>query len=167
MVGPIRMEGLFSGINYNAIIEQLVSLRSRPIVNIQNKIIQKTQVKTALTEVSAFLLSLKSSTDTLSRPSLFNTTRATTSNETVLSASGSLVASLGTYTFTVAKTATANQLISNSFASDTTAVASDSGSVSIEIGGGYLDKKTQVNFLNGQQGIDRGSIKIFRYHPEI
>lgn len=160
MVGPLRLEGLFSGINFTAITDQLVAVRKRPIANQQLKISKNTQVKAALLELSALLLSIKSTTDSLSRPSLFSTTKATSSNDTVLTATGDSITALGTFTFTAAKTARAHQIISNGFASQTAPISTSTGTVRIEMGNGYLDKRTPISFLNGQVGIDRGSIRI-------
>ncbi len=160
MVGPVRLEGLFSGINFSSIIEQMVEVKRRPIINIQNQIAKKTQTKAAYLGLSALLLSLKSSADALSRPSLFNSTKAVSSSESVLVASGDNIASLGTFTFTSSRTATSHQVISNGFANTTSAVAGSAGVIQIETGGGFLDRRTPVSFLNGQAGIDRGSIRI-------
>lgn len=161
MVGPIRFDGLASGIDFTSIIQQITASRRRPIDQIKTRIQKNTSVKTALLELSARLLSLKVSAEILSRPSFFNTTRASSSNETLIKASGNAIAALGTYTFTPVKLAQAHALISNGFAdASTTPVTTVDSEIRIEIGGGFLDRRTRLADLNGGAGVDRGSISI-------
>ena len=99
-------------------------------------------------------------------PSTLSTFRqrlVSTSDSSVLGASATSSASIGAYTFTVGKVATAAQSMSVGFSdSDSTAVGS--GSFSVEFGtrttSALLDPRTALSFLNGQAGIARGSIKI-------
>lgn len=161
MVGPIRFDGLASGIDFTSIIQQITASRRKPIEQIQTRIQKNTAVKTALLELSARLMTLKMSAEILSKPSFFNTTRAASSNESLIKASGSAIAALGTYTFTPTKLAQAHALISNGFAdSTTTPVTTTDSEIRIEVGGGYMDRKTRLADLNGGAGVDRGSISV-------
>ena len=160
-IGPVRFDGLSSGINYTEIISQLLSVERRPITIMQTRIAESTQRKTALLQVSASLLALKGSSDTLSRPSFFNRTLANSSNEGALVASGDQIAATGSFSFAVRKLAQSHQIVSNGFAdSSTTAVASSDSAIRVEIGGGFLDNATPLSMLNGQAGVDRGSIRV-------
>lgn len=161
MVGPIRFDGIASGIDFTTIIQQITASRRRPIDQIKTRIQKNTGVKTALLELSARLLSLKVSAEILSKPSFFNTTKASSSNESLIKASGNAIAALGTYTFTPAKLAQAHSLISNGFAdSTTTPVTTTDSEIRIEVGGGFLDRRTRLADLNGGAGVDRGSISV-------
>lgn len=160
MVGPLRFDGPVSGIDYTSIIEKMLEVQRRPAEFLKLRIDEATKKKNALLDVNITLLGLKSSADALSRPSFFNSIKVSSSNDSVLTASGSSAA-LGAYTFTSRKLATPHQQISNGYAdSNTTAVTSVAATIGLEVGGGYLERRTPVSFLNGQAGFDRGSIRI-------
>lgn len=160
-LGPIRFDGLSSGLNYTDIIKQLLSIESRPVTTLQNRIAKETDKKTALLQVSAGLLAFKGASDLLTKPSFFNRTTATSTNENVLLASGDQIAATGSFTFVVNRLAQSHQLVSNGFTdASTTAVASSAGKIRIEIGKGYLDNFTPLTQLNGGSGVDRGSIRV-------
>lgn len=161
MVGPVRFDGLSSGIDYTSIIEKLLAIQKRPIEGLQAKAVRVGERRAALQQVSSSLLGLKSIVDNLARPSFFARTRVSSSNESILKASGDAVASLGAYSFTVKRLAQSHQLVSNGFADqDTTAVTSVDSTLRVELGGGHLDRRTPISLLNAGAGIDRGSIKI-------
>jgi flagellar hook-associated protein 2 len=161
MVGPIRVDGLYSGIDVTGIIEQLLSVQRYPITRYETRIQIADQKKVSLLQVNANLLALKGIADTLSRPSFFNRTEVTTSNSTVLTAAGSQITSLGAYTFSVRQLATAHRVLSAGFAdTDTTAVTTGGGTVTLEMGGGHLERSTRLDMLGGGQGVDRGFLQI-------
>ncbi len=161
MVGPVRFDGLASGIDYTSIIEKLLSIQKKPITNLQSQVQKTTEKSTALSQVNAGLLGLKGVFDNLARPSFWARTKATSSNESVLKATGDQISSTGAFPFTVKRLAQSHQLISNGFPdSTTTSLTSADTTLRVELGGGFLDRKAPITFLNGQTGIDRGSIKI-------
>ncbi len=161
MVGPISFQGLFSGIDYNSIIEKLLSAQQKSITQLQSKIDSSTEKKNALLEVNTSLLAFKGAADALARPSVWGTTQVSSTHESILSASGGAVGALGGYSFAVRRLAQSHQMISNGFPdAATTSVTASAGTLRIELGGGYLDRRTPVSFLNGQTGYDRGSIKV-------
>ncbi|MBI2901713.1 MAG: flagellar filament capping protein FliD [Planctomycetes bacterium] len=160
MVGPVRFDGLSSGIDYTSIIEKLLSLQRRPIQGLQARAKSVGERKAALLQVSASLLALKGVADNFARPSFWAGTKVSSSNESVLKAGGGQAGALGAYTFTVKRLAQSHQLVSNGFASDTASITAADSKIRIELGGGFLERRTPVSFLNGQTGIDRGSIKI-------
>ncbi len=161
MVGPIRVDGLSSGIDYTTIIQKLLSIQKRPITDLQSQATKIGGRKTALQQLSITLLSLKGVADNFAKPSFFAQTKVSSTNETVLKATGSAVSTLGAYSFSVRRLAQAQQLISNGFPDpDTTSVTAGASTLRIELGGGQLERRTPISFLNGGTGIDRGSIKI-------
>lgn len=160
MVGPIRFEGLMSGIDFSSIITRLLDIQRQPILRLQDRITQETTRKTGLLKISANLLSMRSSMDLLSRPSFLNRTTATSSNENVLVASGDQVSTTGAFTFSVARLAQTHTLVSNGFADDDTVVAPAGGQITLERGNGFLDRDTPLTLLNGQNGVDRGFVKV-------
>ena len=161
MVGPIRVDGLASGIDYTSIIEKLMAIQKAPIVRFQGRVAEITETQTSLLQVNANLLALKGVMMSLSRPSLYNQSKVTSSNESVLRASGTSISAMGAYTFSVSQLAQSHQLMSNGYVdSDVTQLNSSDSFLRVEIGGGNLDRRTHVSFLNGQNGIDRGAIQI-------
>lgn len=162
MASPIRFDGLLSGINYSGIVQQLLDVERRPITKLQTQIGQTKLEKTAYLELSASLLSLKTSADALARSSFFALTKVKSSSESVLLASGGQVGSLGAFTFTSSRLATSHQSVSNGYAAESSLVrpTSQGSKVSIEIGNGFVDRATRLTGLNGGSGVDRGKIRI-------
>lgn len=159
MVGPIRVEGLFSGIDFASIVKQLAGVERRPIETLQKRIQTDTSRKTALLDLSARLLSLRSSAQALSLPGFFNRTRVTSGNEAAIRASGDHVGSVGAFTFQARKLAQAHHLLSNGFAdSNTTRIGP--ATVTFEFGDGAIDRQTPVRQLNGGRGIDPGFVRV-------
>lgn len=161
MVGPIRFDGPVSGIDYTSIIEKMLEGQRRPQLILKTRIETATLKKNAFLAVNLSLLGLQSAVNALSRPSSFQANKAVSSHESILAATGSSSATPGAASFTVRRLAQAHQVISNGFAdANATAVTAAASTVSIELGGGHVDRATPVCFLNGQNGIDRGSIRI-------
>ncbi len=158
MSGPIRFDGLVSGINFTSIIDKLVAVDKQPITLLQDQIKTQTARKTALLGITAKLLGIKSSVGLLGTTTFFNRTKVTSSNESVLTASGQDVQSTGAFAFTVRRLAQSHQLLSTGMSSRSTALGG--GQVSVELGNGFVDRKTPVDFLNGQTGIDRGEFRL-------
>ena len=104
--------GLISGINYADLIDQLLAIEARPksIIEVRNATLSATQV--AFQSVNAKLLAHKLSVSTLLNSSTFRNTSATSSDESVLTATSSKSATPGTYEFTVDQLVTTQQVIS-------------------------------------------------------
>jgi len=161
VVGPIRFDGPVSGINYTAILNSVLQGVRAPETIYKGRITSDQTQKNALLDVNISLLALKSSADALALPSFFASTTVTSGNDAVLGATGSSVATQGSFTFGVQRLAQSHQLISNGFAdANTTAVTTTGGTISLKQGGGFLDRQTAASFLNDQTGITRGSIKV-------
>lgn len=151
--------GLISGINTADLIDQLMQLEARPVTKLQNRITSLSAQKAAWMSLSASLLGLKTAVTGLGQTATFKAAKATSSNTSVLNATASAGASLGTYQFTVRRLVQTHQLISRGFADrDSTPLAA--GTITIETGHGRLDVATELDFLNGHAGVGRGSIRI-------
>ncbi len=151
--------GLISGINYADLIDQLLSIEARPktIIETRNATLSATQV--AFQSVNAKLLAHKLSVSTLLNSSTFSNTSATSSDESVLTATSSKSATPGTYEFTVDQLVTTQQVISKGYA-DSDATALGAGTLTFEFGDARLDSKTSLSLLNGGDGVKRGDIRI-------
>ncbi|GEM_PF-398038 len=158
MAGPIRFDGLVSGIDFTSIVDKLVSIQKRPITFLQDQMKTETARKAGLLTISARLISLKGTIGQLGKTTFFDRTVVSSSNESILKASGTNVQSTGAFSFTVRKLAQAHQLVSTGFASKSAALGG--GEISIEFGDGFVNRRTSVDFLNGQTGIDRGILRL-------
>jgi len=151
--------GLISGLDIQGIVDQLIAVESRPrqIITRRNAVLQAQQA--AFQDVNAKLLSLDFAIDTLTKESTFESTRAKSSNENVITASSGSSATPGSYQFTVDKLVSSQQLITQGFVdADNTPVGA--GALTFEFGDARLDSDTDLRRLNGGEGISRGKVLI-------
>lgn len=158
-IGSIRLDkGLSSGIDYGSIISKLLENLQRPIINLQNEIKILDAKRLAFADLEASFLGLQFSASSLSKASFFSKTSVSSSDEKVLSASGSNVSSFGAFSFTIPKLAKAHQVVSTNFNSLESTFGS--GSISIEAGNNFVQRITPLTSINGGAGFERGYIKI-------
>ncbi len=151
--------GLMSGLNIADIVDQLIQIDSRPKTLIENRNAVLQSQLAAFQEINARLLSLRTSSSTFVTSRTFQSTKATSSNEAVLTASSTTSATQGTYSFTVDKLVTSQQTITRGFAnSDYSPIGS--GSLTFEKADARLDTDTRLGMLNGGSGVNRGYIRI-------
>lgn len=153
--------GLISGINTAQLIEQLIALETRPkqLVEQRNAVLTAQQV--AFQGINAKLLALKLTADKIANLSTFNATSASSSNESVLTASSSSASVPGTYDFVVSRLVSTQQAITKGFADpNSTPIAPQGADLSFEFGDGRLDSDTSLSRLNGGDGVTRGKIRI-------
>lgn len=151
--------GLVSGINSKDIIDQLMTLEARPKDLIQKRIDSVNEQKLAYTDLSTRLTTMKLSAQSLKKPSFFEGSKATSSDEDVLTATASNGASVGSFQFQVARLVTAQQTVSQGFVDfDSTKVGA--GTLTIEMGGGELSRQSTLGELNGGAGVRRGVFRI-------
>ena len=153
--------GLISGIPIADLIDQLMTIESRPkALLVQRNILLQSQ-EIAFQDINAKLLALKFSSDSLIKDSTFNVTTAASSNESVLTASSSTTAISGSYEFSVRQLAGSQQVISKGLIdANITPVTSTEATITIEDGRGRLDSETALVQLNGGDGVNRGFIRI-------
>ena len=151
--------GLVSGINSKDIIDQLMALEARPKDLIQKRVESVNQQKLAYTEMSTKLAALKLSGQSLKKISFFQNATATSSDEDVMTATAASGASVGAFSFQVARLVTTQQSVSRGFVDfDTEKVGT--GTLTLEMGGGELSQTNLLSHLNGGAGARRGQFKI-------
>ncbi len=157
MPGTNSVSGLVSGLDTQNIVDQLIEIESYPLKLLQAKKELEQQKKEAWRTIQTKLLTFKLNAYALARTNLYKTKTVSSSDTSILTASASTSAKIGTYSLLVKQIATTHQSISAGFVDSDTAIGS--GSLTIKMGG-YIDKKTPLAFINNQSGFSRGSIKI-------
>ena len=150
--------GLFSGLDYASLVDQLIAIDATPRDTLLTRISNIDAQRTALTDISARIMALLSSIQTLTSPSFFRGATATSSNTDVLSATASDGAMPGAYDFVVRSLATTHQLVSRGFSSKDASVGT--GTFTIESALARVDQQTTLEELNGYTGVQRGEFKI-------
>jgi flagellar hook-associated protein 2 len=151
--------GLVSGLDIESIVTKLMEIERRPIAQLETRVEEITNKKTVLAELTAHLLQLKLSADQMSGDNnVFTARLANSSNPSVLTATADPGTALGNYSFTVKSLVQAHQLVSRGFAS--TNSTPGAGTITIEMGGGNVDRSTFTDSLNGGNGVAPGSIYI-------
>ncbi|NLF29257.1 MAG: flagellar filament capping protein FliD [Planctomycetes bacterium] len=158
MSGISSSVGLVSGLPVSDLIDQLMKIESRVVEQVAARVTQTETVKTAWMGLSAGVLGTKMAALGLNNVSTFTATTAASSNESVMTATTSTGVTAGTYQFTVRRLAQNHQLISTGFADAGAPVGA--GALTFDIARGRLDPATRLDFLNGQQGVRRGTIRI-------
>ena len=108
----ISFSGLFSGLDTESIIEQLLYIDSEPIRLLETKKTYLDYEKEALQEVNSSLLSLKDSIKEFSDGLLLNN-KAVSDDEDVVTASATPAASPGVYTVSVTQMAQSHRMASD------------------------------------------------------
>ncbi|MBL8746734.1 MAG: flagellar filament capping protein FliD [Phycisphaerae bacterium] len=159
MSGLTSGVGLFSGINTAQLIDQLISLEARPKQQVQQRLIELQGQRAAYLDINTSVLSLKTAAQKFRVSNIFKTSRATSSDQNVLTATAGTTAAAGTYQFVAKRLVSTQQLLSRSFAdADTSAV--NASSFTFELGGGQLATETRLSELNGGAGVERGKIIV-------
>lgn len=151
--------GLISGINTADIIEQLMSIESRPKTLIQQRITETNNQKVAFTDLATRLATLKLTATTFKKPSTFQQANVSSSNSDVLTATAAPGAAKGSYQFQVARLVSAQQSIGAGFA-DTSTQTVGAGTLTFELGGGEITSQTNLAQLNGGAGVRRGAFRL-------
>ncbi len=151
--------GLVSGINSAQIIDQLLSIEARPRAFAQQRLIEFQSQQAAFLDLNSAVLGLNTAAKAFNVNRLFRGASATSSDDSVLTASAGAGAAIGSYNFVVDRLVTTDSRISRGFADrDSTALGLDQ--LAFEVGGGRLDSNTRLENLNGGLGVERGKIVI-------
>ena len=151
--------GLVSGIDIEDLVTKLMQIEHRPVDDLKNRIDEITAKKTLFVDITARLLKLKLDADLFSGTgNVFTTRQATSSNTSVLTATANRGAALGNYSFTVKSLVQTHQMVSGGYSSTEATVGS--GTITVEMGNGNLDRSTSLDALNGGSGVATGSIYI-------
>jgi flagellar hook-associated protein 2 len=159
--------GLISGIPIGTIVSQLVALDSQPRNRLTAQNTDLTNQDTAVKTITAQLLSLEFSAQSLGSTSsggvngntLFNQNSVTSANPAVLTAATTATATVapGNYQFTPLQLAQSQQLLSSGFSSNSATVGA--GTLAFRFGGN-VSNDTSLDLLNGGTGLSRGKIRI-------
>lgn len=151
--------GLFSGIDTQQLIGQLLAIESRPKILAQQRIVQLQGQQGAYLDLNSRISALKTAAASFRINRIFQSHAATSSNPDVLTATASTSALPGSYSFTVDRMVTSQQLLSRGFANASTA-GLNAGTFTFESAAARLDRDTALADLNGGAGIQRGRIII-------
>lgn len=151
--------GLFSGIDTTSLINQLIAAESGPKTLAQKRVIQLQGLQAAYLDLNAKLGAVKGAAQSLRTGNIFQSNKAASTNENVLSATASTTATPGSYSFIVDRLVSTQQFLSRGFASSTTG-GLNAGSFTFEPAEGRLDRDTSLAALNGGAGVARGKINI-------
>ncbi|MHC4885086.1 MAG: flagellar filament capping protein FliD [Planctomycetota bacterium] len=155
---PDSISGLISGMDTASIIEGQLAIERRPIQKIETKVLQAEAEQEAYRSVNSLLLEFKAQVDILGKLSSYNGKLGSSSNEDLLSVTALDSAQVGTYNFRTVRTSQTHQMMSGGFTDlDDTLGA---GEIRVDAAGASLLQSTKLASLNGDNGINRGSIKL-------
>ena len=108
--------GLISGMDIESIVTSLMKIEHRSVDLLSSKKSKLESEQAAMMTLSAKLLSLKLTATNLKTSTTFRPRSVTSSDESILTASVTSSANLGTYSFRVRQIAQSHQMISQGFA---------------------------------------------------
>ena len=149
--------GLSSGINISGTISKLMAIDSQPVTALTTTDTTLTNEETAVSQLSAMLLSVQDITQTLGQASTWGSQTATSSDPTALGATVTGSPTAGTYQYTPLQTAQSQQLLSSGFQSATTALGG--GTLTFRYGN-TVDQGVSLDDINGGKGFTPGEIRI-------
>jgi flagellar hook-associated protein 2 len=158
MGGITAGTGIFSGMDTRSLIDQLMAIEGRPRLLAQRRIMQLQSQQAAYLDLNSKLSAMKTAASAFRINSVFKTNKAQSSKPEVLTATASINATPGQYTFLVDRMVTSQQLLSRGFASPTAGL--NAGTFTFEPTAARLDTDTPLADLNGGSGISRGKIII-------
>ncbi len=151
--------GIFSGIDSASLIDQLISVQSRPKVLAQQRVIQLKSQQSAFLDINSRLNNFKTAAASFRINNIFASRSVASSNESVLTATANSAAVPGSYNFIVDRLVSTQQMLTRGFA-DLDSSAIGLSSLSFESDAARLDKNTALADLNDGNGITRGVITV-------
>ena len=131
----LSIGGLISGIDTNAILDQLYQFAQAPILRLESRKSALRDQSVAWSQLEGQLLGLRTMSAQLASPATFDACLATTSQPNLVTASATAAAVPGSYLFTVEALAQTHQLASQGYA-DTDQTEVGSGTITITVGDG-------------------------------
>lgn len=159
MSGISSSVGPFSGIDSGSLINQLLAIESRPKILAQQRVAQLQLQQGGFLDINSKLSALRAAAALFRQEKTFRTASAASSDEKVLSATASVGAGAGSYSFLVDRLVTTQQLLSRGFG-DKDSVAMGATSFTFESAQARLDRDTALADLNGGAGVERGKILV-------
>ncbi len=151
-VGPI------SGINYQTLITDLVASQQKQVTDLQSDISNQTTQQEDYQTLSANLTTLATSLQTLGTKSTYQNYQVQMSDPNQLSVTATSSASSGSYQFQSLQLASTQVSLSQGYVNSGSQTLG-AGTLTISSGGG-LSQPTLLDALNGDQGVQLGSIQI-------
>lgn len=159
MGGITSGTGLISGINTQALIEQLIGVEGKPKLLAQRRLLELQSQQASLFDINAKLGALRTAATKLRTSSLFLASKTASSNADVLSATAANGTTAGSYSFLVDRTVSTQQVLSRGFV-DRNQSSTGLTSITVEPAKARLDSETALSVLNGGQGVARGKILV-------
>lgn len=151
--------GIFSGIDSASLIDQLISIQSRPQILAQQRVVQLQTQQAAYLDINSRLSAFKTAAASFRVNNIFSTRSVASNNEAVLTATASISAVPGSYNFIVDRLVSSQQLLTRGF-SDQNSTAVGLDSLTFESEDARLDRNTALADLNNGNGIVRGEITV-------
>ncbi len=151
--------GLFSGIDSGSLINQLLALEARPRDLAQQRILQLQLQQSAYLDINSKFSALRGAAMNFRTQFIFESMGATSSDDTVLTATASRTAAPGTYSFLVDRLVSSQQMLSRGYG-DKDSTALNATSFTFESAKGRLDRDVALADLNEGEGISRGKLTI-------
>jgi flagellar hook-associated protein 2 len=135
--GVISVGGLATGLDTNTLIQQLVQIQSRPIQLLQNQLTDAQATQTSLTTLGTKLSAIQTAADAIKNVGDFLVRKASSSDDTILSAAAGSGAAAGSVTLNVSKLAHGSVASSaNGVGSATSTIANGNGFFKFTVGSG-------------------------------
>ena len=151
--------GLFSGIDTGSLINQLLALEARPRDLAQQRILQLQVQQSAYLDINSKLSALRTAASNFRTQSVFQAMKATSSDDSVLTAIASKNAVPGSYQFIVDRLVSSQQMLSRGYI-DKDSTGLNASSFTFESIRGRLDTDVALADLNDGEGIERGKVTI-------
>lgn len=159
MSGITTGVGLFSGIDTASLIDQLIAAQSRPQIIAQQRVIQLKSQQAAYLDINSRLSAFKTAAASFRVGNIFDVKSVSSSNESILTATGTTSAVPGSYNFIVDRLVSTQQMLTRGFPDlDSSTVGLDS--LTFEPTEARLDADTALADLNDGNGITRGIITV-------
>jgi flagellar hook-associated protein 2 len=152
--------GIFSGIDTGSLIEQLLSIESRPKLLAQQRLAQLQTQQSGYLDINSRLKALQSAASALRTSKAFDARKVVSSNPDALTASAKPGAPQGSYAFLVDRLVTTQSMLSKGFADPASGAAFGASSFTFEGIEARLDRDVNLSDLNGGAGVKRGRIQI-------
>ena len=134
----ITATGLVSSIDYDSIIQQLVSVKRLPVEQLYSDKKTLENIQSTYTTLSSRIDDLKTAADDLRTTSAFASFTSSSSDTTMLDVSASPTAVAGTSTIVINTLARSHKIAADGVASATTVIASAAGSFNFTVGTGTM-----------------------------
>ena len=151
--------GIFSGIDTQTLVAQLLQLEARPRDLATRRLLNLQTQQGAILDINSRLSNLQSAASGFRTSKTFQSNTATSTHSDVLTASASTNASAGSYSFVVDRLVTTQQMLTRGFA-DKNVSGLGAQTFTFESIEGRLDRDTSLSELNGGSGVERGKIVI-------